>query len=68
MIRMPVKLFKKQFLGMDEEKDRSKLEDAINQFEIQIEKDGMLVTSVTMSVENGYVHCMVHYRSAPTRR
>jgi hypothetical protein len=39
---MPVKLFKRQFLGMDEEKDRSKLEDAINQFEIQIEKEGML--------------------------
>jgi hypothetical protein len=68
MNRMPVKLFKKQFLGMNEEKERSKLEDAINQFEIQIEKEGMLIPRVTMSVESGYLHCMVHYRSVPTRR
>jgi hypothetical protein len=65
MNRMPVKLFKKQFLGMNEEKDMSKLENAINQFEIQIEKEGMLITSVTMSKEHGYLHCMVHYHTRP---
>jgi hypothetical protein len=66
---MPVKMFMK-YLGIDKEKDMSKFEDAINQFELQIEKEGMLITGITMSEvgQSGDAFCMVHYRSAPTRR
>lgn len=57
----------KKYIGIDEEKDMSKFEDAINQFELQIEKEGMLMSSITMSEvgQSGDAFCMVHYRSVP---
>jgi hypothetical protein len=67
-IGMPVKMFKK-YIGMDEVKDMSKFEDAINQFEVQIEKEGMLITNITMSEAgiSGDAFCMVHYKPALKR-
>jgi hypothetical protein len=66
MSRMPVKMFMK-YLGMNKEKDMSKFEDAINQFELQIEKEGMLIDSITMSEvgQSGDAYCMVHYHTRP---
>jgi hypothetical protein len=66
---MPVKIFKK-WLHMAEEKDMSEFENTINQFEILIEKEGMLIDSITMACigQSGDAYCMVHYRPTPTRR
>jgi hypothetical protein len=48
----------------------SEFENTINQFEILIEKEGMLIDSITMACigQSGDAYCMVHYRPTPTRR